>query len=249
MEPRRVRLGDVVDDYCPRERRLTGHAVVAMVGDEIRQTRCTACDAEHPYRGGQTPRRRKKDEPGALFAALAAARPLGAPSVEVGRLAGPLAEPTPARPANGPVRSAPAPGAPERPSESDGAAPAPADATPGPPGVARDADEAAAREPGDSPSRPGLATDVEGSVRRPLIRATLPRPEGQPASRPIPEFTMRQPGVRPGRAQGHGRHGSDSGPGHHRPPGSPRAGFHSNRGHAHAHHRPGGAPRGKKRSR
>ena len=40
MEQRRLRLGDNVDDYCPRERRITTHAIVAMVGDEVKQTRC-----------------------------------------------------------------------------------------------------------------------------------------------------------------------------------------------------------------
>ena len=34
MQQRRVRLGDILDDYCPRERRVTNHAVVAMVEDE-----------------------------------------------------------------------------------------------------------------------------------------------------------------------------------------------------------------------
>src|SRR5439155_836436 len=42
--------------------------------------------------------------------------------------------------------------------------------------------------------------DDEGPVHRPLIRASLPRPEGQqPPARPIPEFTIRQPGGRPNR--------------------------------------------------
>jgi hypothetical protein len=36
----------------------------------------------------------------------------------------------------------------------------------------------------------------EGPVHRPLIRATLPRPEGQKDSRPLPEFTVRQAGTR-----------------------------------------------------
>src|SRR5215207_216278 len=61
MEQRRLRLGDIVDDYCPRERRVTNHAVVAMIEEAIKQTRCTTCDAEHPYKGGQAPRRRKKE--------------------------------------------------------------------------------------------------------------------------------------------------------------------------------------------
>jgi hypothetical protein len=60
MEQRPLRLGDVVDDYCPRERRVTNHAVVAIVEDVIRQTRCTACEAEHPYKGAREPRLRRK---------------------------------------------------------------------------------------------------------------------------------------------------------------------------------------------
>ena len=60
MQQRQLRLGDIVDDYCPRERRLANHTIVAMVGDEIRLTRCTTCDTEHPYKGGKAPRLRKK---------------------------------------------------------------------------------------------------------------------------------------------------------------------------------------------
>ncbi len=59
MEQRSLRLGDIVDDYCPRERRLTNHAIVAIVEDAIRQTRCTTCDYEHVYKQGREPRRRK----------------------------------------------------------------------------------------------------------------------------------------------------------------------------------------------
>ena len=54
MEQRPLRLGDIVDDYCPRERRITNHAIVALVGEAIRQTRCTTCDADHVYKGGQS---------------------------------------------------------------------------------------------------------------------------------------------------------------------------------------------------
>src|SRR4051812_17300354 len=60
MEQRPLRLGDIVDDYCPRERRLTNHAIVAVVDNTIRQTRCTTCDAEHIYKHGREPRRRPK---------------------------------------------------------------------------------------------------------------------------------------------------------------------------------------------
>src|SRR6266540_4416312 len=67
MEQRRLRLGDILDDYCPRERRLTNHAVVAMIEDDVKQTRCTTCDAEHAYKGGKLPRRRKKETASALY--------------------------------------------------------------------------------------------------------------------------------------------------------------------------------------
>src|SRR5215212_8564851 len=60
MQQRQLRLGDILDDYCPRERRLANHTVVAMVGDEVRLTRCTTCETEHPYKGGKVPRQRKK---------------------------------------------------------------------------------------------------------------------------------------------------------------------------------------------
>jgi hypothetical protein len=67
MEQRPLRLGDIVDDYCPRERRITNHAIVALVDQSIRQTRCATCDAEHAYKDAKVPRRKKKDETDALY--------------------------------------------------------------------------------------------------------------------------------------------------------------------------------------
>ena len=67
MQDRRYRPGDVLDDYCPRERRITDHAIVAMIDDEIRQTRCGICDAEHEYKEGKVPPPRRKTPPPALF--------------------------------------------------------------------------------------------------------------------------------------------------------------------------------------
>src|SRR5689334_12979892 len=75
MEQRRLRLGDILDDYCPRERRLTNHAVVAMIEEDVKQTRCTTCDTEHPYKGGKVPRRKKKDAPAALYKEVLAGMP------------------------------------------------------------------------------------------------------------------------------------------------------------------------------
>ena len=66
MQQRRLRLGDILDDYCPRERRVTNHAVVAMIEDAVKQTRCTTCDAEHEYKQAKVPaaRRRKAGQLG-----------------------------------------------------------------------------------------------------------------------------------------------------------------------------------------
>src|ERR1700704_6087114 len=62
MQQRRLRLGDILDDYCPRERRITNHAIVAMIEDQVKQTRCTTCDADHEYKQARVPApRRKKD--------------------------------------------------------------------------------------------------------------------------------------------------------------------------------------------
>src|SRR5829696_6528017 len=67
MQDRRHRPGDVLDDYCPRERRITDHAIVAMIDDQIRRTRCGICDAEHEYKEGKVPAPRRKTQPPALF--------------------------------------------------------------------------------------------------------------------------------------------------------------------------------------
>jgi len=76
MQQRQLRLGDILDDYCPRERRVTNHAVVAMVGNDVKQTRCTTCDAEHEYKHAKVPRQRRKTEtPAALYAQVLANGP------------------------------------------------------------------------------------------------------------------------------------------------------------------------------
>ena len=76
MQQRQLRLGDILDDYCTRERRLTNHAVVAMVGADVKQTRCTTCDTEHEYKHAKVPRQRRKlDSPAALYAQVAASAP------------------------------------------------------------------------------------------------------------------------------------------------------------------------------
>lgn len=53
-----MRLGDSIDDYCSRCKLSTDHAVVAMVGEEVKKVRCGTCSYEHNYRknrGGKKP--------------------------------------------------------------------------------------------------------------------------------------------------------------------------------------------------
>ena len=187
MQQRQLRLGDILDDYCPRERRVTNHAVVAMVGADVKQTRCTTCDTEHEFKHAKVPRqRRKADTPAALYAQVAANGPK--------RVAHDAHEAESALPLHDEERDV-------REEREDDIV----------------ADDLEIGDNGNQPAYPQAAEsdhpadganagsaegrDVEedGPVHRPLIRASLPRPEGQqPPARPIPEFTIRQPAGRPG---------------------------------------------------
>lgn len=167
MQPRQYRPGDVLDDYCPRERRVTDHAIVAMVDSEIQRTRCVVCDAEHEFKNARVPAPRKKGTTAALFSQVL--ENLEAPP---GRLAAPQAPGEPPSPPP-PVPEEPAP-------------------------VALSIDTSSAPDADAEP----VAEDRP--FRRSLIRAQLPKHEGQaPPTRAIPEFTMHQPqNLRPRRGGG-----------------------------------------------
>lgn len=151
---------------------MSDHAVVAMVGDDIRQTRCTTCDTEHEYRQGKLPASRKK-----------------------------TAAPLPPKPPA--AIAAAAPKAQEPPAAADEP-------------EARSADTADVPAPVAAAAQPPAH---EGHVHRRLIRAVLPRVEGELPVRQAPEFTMHRAAERqmPGRNHRPGqggppRHGA-SGPG------------------------------------
>ena len=182
MQQRRLRLGDIVDDYCPRERRITNHAIVAMIEDQVKQTRCTTCDADHEYKQARVPAQRKKKEG---VPVLSADVPAGAPrkraaTRDVSTQDAPVED---VSPQNAAVQA-------DVEHESvfgDEPAAAKPEATPIAEPPAATAAVAASPEP---------PVEDEGPVHRPLIRATLPRPEGQAPERKIPDFTVRQPGAR-----------------------------------------------------
>jgi hypothetical protein len=45
-----VRLGDVIDDFCVKCRRLTNHSVVSIVNSGPAKVRCRTCHNDHDYR-------------------------------------------------------------------------------------------------------------------------------------------------------------------------------------------------------
>ncbi|MGH9355927.1 MAG: hypothetical protein ACRD10_07340 [Terriglobia bacterium] len=55
------RLGDLIDDYCPRCRLLLNHAIAGMVNGEVAKVVCQTCHTEHPFRHGEGGK--KKPEP------------------------------------------------------------------------------------------------------------------------------------------------------------------------------------------
>ena len=177
MEQRRLRLGDILDDYCPRERRVTNHAVVAMIEEDVKQTRCTTCDAEHVYKAAKEPRRRsRKDSPAGLFREVLAGMPdVDAPAAVAASADAEIED----------VRSE---------DEVQAAAiaaglPALADTGPieEPSIVEADADAETAEPAVDEP----VSAVEDGPFHRRLIRAQLPRPEGQKEVRQVPDFTIR----------------------------------------------------------
>jgi len=174
MEQRRLRLGDILDDYCPRERRVTNHAVVAMVEEDVKQTRCTTCDAEHVYKGGKTPRRKKSDttDTGKLYKQVLA----GLTDPETAASSGAEAD----MPDRLPDLLNDEPEAEHEPIEV----------------VADVVEDAAVRDDVEEPEEDDRQPVDDGPVHRPLIRAQLPRIEGVKLERQAPDFTIRQPTLR-----------------------------------------------------
>ncbi len=204
MEQRRPRLGDVLDDYCPRERRITNHVIVAMIEDKVKQTRCTTCNGDHDYKQARTPSPRR---PKAVAAIQGAAE-----SFEQ--------KPSLASPAR---IEADAPDLPDEATEtlSEMEQPLPDFVEPAAqPALAASADHASGDHlSADATPEDERVREDDGPVHRRLIRAALPRPEGYVPERKEPEFTIRQPG-------GRGREADGNRTGGHRPGGQrPQGGF------------------------
>jgi hypothetical protein len=65
-----LRLGDVIDDYCIKCRRLTNHSIVSMVSGEVAKVRCRSCYHDHDYLREQAPPSKKDLKKAELFNAV-----------------------------------------------------------------------------------------------------------------------------------------------------------------------------------
>jgi hypothetical protein len=54
------RLGDEIDDFCIKCKRLTNHAIVSLLLDKAAKVRCRTCYHDHDFRNG-VPMPSKKD--------------------------------------------------------------------------------------------------------------------------------------------------------------------------------------------
>ncbi len=187
MQQRQLRLGDILDDYCPRERRVTNHVIVAMIAEDVKQVRCTTCDADHGFKHAKVPRQRRKAEtPAALYAQVLATGPKRVLHEPAPLNHAPSEEPETVTDEE-PVVGTPAPAA--EPAMT-------ASAIAGPLDHAKNLEHPENLE--DDDDNAGNRAQEDGPIHRRLIRASLPKIDGAPPpTRAIPEFTIRQPAGRP----------------------------------------------------
>ena len=63
-----MRLGDDIDDFCVKCKRITNHAIVSFLDDKPAKVRCRTCYNEHDYYEEKAPpstKVKKKEQPAA----------------------------------------------------------------------------------------------------------------------------------------------------------------------------------------
>jgi hypothetical protein len=68
-----IRLGDDIDDFCIKCKRITNHVIVSLLKEAPAKVRCRSCYSEHDYRHEQAPPTKKELKKQAEAAAAAAA--------------------------------------------------------------------------------------------------------------------------------------------------------------------------------
>jgi hypothetical protein len=67
MFTRAARLGDDIDDFCVKCKRVMNHAVVSLLEDRPAKVRCRTCHGDHDYRNEQAPPPKVDPRKAALF--------------------------------------------------------------------------------------------------------------------------------------------------------------------------------------
>jgi hypothetical protein len=78
-----LRLGDVIDDYCIKCRRVTNHSIVSIINDAAAKVRCRTCYHDHDYRHEEVPPSKKDLKKAELLAAALASGGTGAAPSEI----------------------------------------------------------------------------------------------------------------------------------------------------------------------
>ena len=70
-----LRLGDILDDWCIKCRRLTDHSVVSLMEGSVAKVRCRSCYSDHDFRHEQAPPTKKELKERELQAQVLAGAP------------------------------------------------------------------------------------------------------------------------------------------------------------------------------
>jgi uncharacterized Zn finger protein (UPF0148 family) len=54
-----LRLGDLIDDFCPRCRLPLNHAIASFMDGKVVKVVCQTCHSEHPFLHGENPAKKK----------------------------------------------------------------------------------------------------------------------------------------------------------------------------------------------
>lgn len=87
-----LRLGDVLDDFCTKCRRLTNHSIVSLLGGKAAKVRCRTCYSDHDFRNEQAPPSKKDLKKAALFNQVLASSGVPGAGVPAGDGVAPVAE-------------------------------------------------------------------------------------------------------------------------------------------------------------
>lgn len=97
---RASRLGDDIDDFCVKCKRVMNHAVVSLLNDQPAKVRCRTCHSDHDFRNEQPPPPKVDPRKAALFNQVlenVTGLPPAVPAEEAPEAAVPVAVPMPAK--------------------------------------------------------------------------------------------------------------------------------------------------------